>query len=172
MTKIHIDLSTKRHRRLSVPVWVTAAFAVCAAVYSAYNAYGYFAARSFMAENSAYLVNAKAPSIEEAMRIKDETVAVNSIIGRKAFSWTTLLTHIEESVPASVTIVDIAPEPESGNVEINAMASSFDDAMSFVEKLSKSGRFSEAFLKAHDEKTIGGAKKIMFSVHAVYKGRA
>jgi Tfp pilus assembly protein PilN len=67
----------------------------------------------------------------------------NSIIDRRAFSWTELLTQLEATLPDDVRITTVQPRLEKDifKVGLVAEARSAEDVATFIEALEKTGAF-------------------------------
>lgn len=67
----------------------------------------------------------------------------NTLIERRTFSWTRLLEHLEDTLPAGVRLTTISPRLDSGEfrVAMAVVARSLDDIDEFVESLLATGRF-------------------------------
>lgn len=93
---------------------------------------------------------------EEAARLRGpapgrETVArwarLKELVDRRTFSWSGLLSVLEEALPRDVRLVSIAPDVREGEVrlEIVAVARSVDAGLEFVKVLEDRPEFSDVF---------------------------
>jgi Tfp pilus assembly protein PilN len=69
----------------------------------------------------------------------------NSIIDRRAFSWTELLTQLEATLPAEVRITSVVPRLDEGvfKLALTAEARRAEDVDDFIETLEKTGAFHD-----------------------------
>jgi Tfp pilus assembly protein PilN len=67
----------------------------------------------------------------------------NSIIDRRAFSWTDLLTQLEATLPDDVRITSVQPRVEEGVLKIGIVSEArrVEDLSDFVEALEEKGAF-------------------------------
>ena len=74
--------------------------------------------------------------------------AVNTLLARKAFSWTGFLTDLEEAVPPKIAITRISPRWEAGGggVDLGGEAASLHDLAALLIALERAPRFADAFL--------------------------
>lgn len=108
----------------------------------------------------------------ELRRLNSEVAIVNSIIAMESFSWTSLLTSLEDTLPGSVALVQISPDFKSGSIRMRAMGETIGGALEFVDALNEAEEFSEAFLLSHSEKDTGNKtrsrEKILFDLSVLY----
>jgi Tfp pilus assembly protein PilN len=106
-------------------------------------------ARAAEAERDAERLRGEAARIRTQINQKElETVAsaareANSIIDRRAFSWTELLTQLEATLPDDVRITTVQPRLDRDifKVGIIAEARQAEDVAAFIEALEKTGAF-------------------------------
>jgi hypothetical protein len=67
----------------------------------------------------------------------------NAIIDQRTFSWTTLLTHFEATLPADVRITQITPRPGDQRVIMGVEARSVEDLDEFIVGLEMTGAFRD-----------------------------
>jgi type IV pilus assembly protein PilN len=67
----------------------------------------------------------------------------NSIIDRRAFSWTALLTQLEATLPDDVRITTVQPRLDEGTFKVGLIAEArrAEDVDAFIEALEKTGEF-------------------------------
>jgi type IV pilus assembly protein PilN len=89
-------------------------------------------------------------------RLKQWT-ALRTLVDKRAFSWTTLLSNLEDVLPIGVRLVSIAPQLKDGRVtlEISAIARRFEDRHELLRALDKSPEFEDVFLRSAGETTHG-----------------
>lgn len=105
-------------------------------------------------------------SVEDRKILLDNIEFVNGYAYRKSFSWTSLLTSLEEALPDDVHLVRISPEFNSGKVNVTGFTRSIDSALSTVDRMGKAG-FLEVFLLKHS--MDGKSGLILFDLSAIYK---
>ncbi len=90
----------------------------------------------------------------EALR---EWAVVRDLVDRRAFSWSALLGHLEQVVPADIRLLSIAPAGTEGRleVEVSAIGRSVEDGLEFLEALQQSERFDAPFLTSVTETSDG-----------------
>jgi hypothetical protein len=67
----------------------------------------------------------------------------NAIIDQRTFSWTSLFTHLEATLPAEVRITGITPRPEDRIVVIGVETRSVEDLDEFIVGLEMTGAFHD-----------------------------
>jgi Tfp pilus assembly protein PilN len=89
-------------------------------------------------------------------RLKQWT-ALRGLVDKRAFSWTTLLSSLEDVLPIGVRLVSIAPTLKDGKVtlEISAIARRFEDRHELLRALDKSPEFEDVFLRTAGETDRG-----------------
>ena len=106
-------------------------------------------ARAAEAEREAERLRGEAARIRTQINQKElEAVAsaareANSIIDRRAFSWTALLTQLEATLPEDVRITTVQPRLDKDvfKIGIIAEARQAEDVAAFIEALEKTGAF-------------------------------
>jgi Tfp pilus assembly protein PilN len=100
----------------------------------------------------------------EAVRTREAPVAalqewavVRDLVDRRAFSWSELLGHLEEVVPADVRLVSIAPEGFEGEIDVRvrAIGRTVEDGLEFLQALQDSQRIHDPFLTSVAETDQG-----------------
>jgi Tfp pilus assembly protein PilN len=107
-------------------------------------------ARAAEAEQEADRLRGDAARIRTQINQKElETVAraareANSIIDRRAFSWTELLTQLEATLPDDVRITTVQPRLDKDLFKIGLVAEArrAEDVAAFIEALEKTGAFT------------------------------
>jgi Tfp pilus assembly protein PilN len=107
-------------------------------------------ARAQQAEAEATRLRGEAARIRAQIDPKELSVVsaaaaeANGIIDRRAFSWTQLFAHFEETLPDDVRITSVSPAVEKDGtfvVSIAVEAQQIEDLDAFVEALEASGTF-------------------------------
>lgn len=140
---------------------VTVAIAVCAVlvlVATLFNAARLYTLVSERAEIRARLeadtreaarIRAEADALQRGVdrvtltRLASSAREANSLIDRRTFSWTRLLEHLEDTLPAGVRLTTISPrlDGDESRIAMAVVARSLDDIDEFVEALLATGRF-------------------------------
>lgn len=70
----------------------------------------------------------------------------NALIDERTFSWTTLLTCVESTIPTGVRLTSITPEFRKGDIIITMMlvGRQVEDVTAFIKALEASGAFYDA----------------------------
>ena len=177
MQKIDINLASERRPKGPLPKVAAVLIILAAVFYTFHNIYAY---RENIIQLTSYrervsVLEKRFPAIAtgrypaEVVDVEVLSVEVdfiNRMILREAFSWTGVLSDLEEGVPDGVSIVEISPEFNDRKIEISGVARSVKEALTFVDMLGRSGHFKDVFLLRHSEGKGGGV--ISFSVSAVY----
>jgi Tfp pilus assembly protein PilN len=102
----------------------------------------------------------------ELQGVADAAREANTIIDRRAFSWTTLLAQFEATLPPDVRITSIRPRLQGPNVMVSVAleARRAEDLDAFMEALEKSGDFIDV-LPVQEQATEDGL------LQAVVEGR-
>ena len=81
----------------------------------------------------------------EALR---EWAVVRDLVDRRAFSWSELLGHLEEVVPADVRLLSITPIGSEGQIEVSvrAVGRTVEDGLELLQALQDREEFREPFL--------------------------
>lgn len=90
----------------------------------------------------------------EALR---EWAVVRDLVDRRAFSWSELLGHLEEVVPADVRLLSIAPQGSGGRIDVTvrAISRTVEDGLEFLDALQDRAEFEEPFLTSVAETRQG-----------------
>jgi len=91
----------------------------------------------------------------------------NSLIDERTFSWTTLFSLIEETIPAGVRLTSITPEIEKGEIVITMLlvARQVEDVTTFMTSLEGTGAFYDVLPTVAD-RTDDGLERV--TVRAPY----
>jgi hypothetical protein len=129
------------------------------------------------AEAQAARLKAQAAQIRGRINTKElETVAIaareaNSIIDRRAFSWTELFTEFERTLPDDVRITAVQPQLEKDvfSVALIVEGRRVEDLDAFVEALEKKGSFRNV-LTTQEQTDEGGL--IRATIEGIYTPRS
>ena len=96
-------------------------------------------------------------NLQELQAVADAAREANRIIGRRAFSWTTLLAQFEATLPPDVRITTIRPRLEEGNfvVSIAVEARLAEDLDAFMEALEARGGLRDVLAVAEQVTQAG-----------------
>lgn len=81
--------------------------------------------------------------------VKGKIAFANLLSGKRAFSWTRLLSELEETVPANVSIGSVRLNFQQSNIAVNGVAKSLQDVNVFVQTLQTHRAFQKAVLANH-----------------------
>lgn len=106
------------------------------------------------------------PVVQERERFVAELASMTELVEAKQFSWTRLLTGIEEIFPFGVALDKIAYNPKSRALTLDGHAQSPEALRNLVVGLERSSSFRDPLLK---NQTIEKGR-ISFNVTAIYQG--
>lgn len=101
--------------------------------------------------------------------LKRDVDFINSVIQKKAFSWTGLFGDLEASVPPNIYLTQISPDFGADKVTVIGVAESVSDALAMVEAMGRSQRFKDVFLLKHSEEKEKRARTVVFTLSAGYR---
>lgn len=81
--------------------------------------------------------------------VKGKIAFANLLSDKRAFSWTRLLSELEETVPANVSIGTVRLDFSQSNIAVNGLAKSLQDVNVFVQTLQTHRAFQKAVLAKH-----------------------
>ncbi|HYH00434.1 MAG TPA: PilN domain-containing protein [Terriglobales bacterium] len=104
---------------------------------------------------------------------RDESQFINTLIARKAFSWTQVLSDLERIVPAGLQVTTIRPEiTEDNQLELRLVVAgqSRDRAIDLVRRLEGAAHFRNAAVinEAAPNLANSGSSEFKFEISAVY----
>lgn len=102
---------------------------------------------------------------KELAVVADAAREANEIIDQRAFSWTSLFTQFESTLPPDVRITFVTPRPRDTIVTVGVEARSVEDLNTFIEALEATGRFRDVL--ATDE-TVMADDTIQARLEATY----
>jgi len=82
---------------------------------------------------------------------RDESLFINTLIARKAFSWTEVLSDLERIMPSGIHIVGIVPTIKDDNqleLKLAAAGSSREKAIDLIRRMEDSPHFSNVLLRS------------------------
>jgi type IV pilus assembly protein PilN len=113
----------------------------------------------------------------ENRETRDRSRFLNSLIARKAFSWTQVFADLEKIVPAHVHVLSIAPSITDDNqikVAMRVEAESREQTIELMRRLEESKTFRQPQMNAETSQggSSGGARpNVSFDITALYTPR-
>ncbi|MEO7190813.1 MAG: hypothetical protein ABI051_07120 [Vicinamibacterales bacterium] len=76
-------------------------------------------------------------------RLASAAHEANELIERRTFSWTTLFTRLEKTMPLDVRLLSVSPrvDKDTLSVSMTVVARSLDDVFTFIDALAATGAF-------------------------------
>lgn len=102
---------------------------------------------------------------------RDESKIINSLIERKAFSWTRLLEDMEKVMPPGVHLVSIQPKLDDDNqlaVKMTVAGRSRDRAIELAHRMEESRRFTQTSIEKEAVAQSQGGDTVQFELAAIY----
>ncbi len=183
MNKIDINLATMRRQKRVLPALAVLATLAVAVLMTWSNAGRYNDNVSVTASHRADVERLEARfdptlrgrgglTVKETRVLSEKVRIINGIIVRETFSWTSLLSDLEESVPDGISIASISPDFEKKSIRIKGMGETMDRVLTLVNALDDSERFSDVFLVSHAETKLKITTKsfVSFVITSGYSG--
>jgi len=82
--------------------------------------------------------------------VQGKIAFANLLSEKRAFSWTRLLSELEETVPANVSIGSVKLDFQQSNIIVDGLARSLQDVNVFVQTLQTHQAFQKAVLAKHE----------------------
>jgi len=97
-------------------------------------------------------------------RLLSEWQALRGLVDRRAFSWTRLLSRLEDVLPAGVKISSVAPTMKDGRitVEIAAVGRTITDGFGFMKVLEATADFDDVVPSSVGDATGGDGGEIHY----------
>jgi len=89
-------------------------------------------------------------SAEQLELLRADVAFANQLAEKRRFSWTRLLSDLEEAVPAQVSITSIKPKFDESIVVLEGVADHLHDLDRFVQQLQHHRAFRQAVLGKHE----------------------
>jgi Tfp pilus assembly protein PilN len=89
-------------------------------------------------------------SAEQLEMLRADVAFANQLAEKRRFSWTRLLSDLEEAVPAQVSITNIKPKFDESIVVLEGVAEHLHDLDRFVQQLQHHRAFRQAVLGKHE----------------------
>ncbi len=182
MQKIEINLAARKEKEGSTLRIISLALFALSILYALYSFQIYRTNKLEIARYSERLSRAVRgtgasggggiKAVEDLKLLKRDIEFINNLISKKSFSWTELLSGLEQSVPNDVHILQISPDFKNGKVAISGAARNMKNVFAMVDAMGASGNFKEVFLLKHAQENkpvgAGGAGMVMFNISASY----
>ena len=102
---------------------------------------------------------------------RDESQIINSLIERKAFSWTRLLEDMEKVMPPGVHLVSIQPKLDDENqlaVKMTVAGTSRDRAIELAHRMEESRHFTQTSIEKEGIAQTQTGDSVQFDIAAIY----
>ncbi|MGD0758938.1 MAG: PilN domain-containing protein [Candidatus Sulfotelmatobacter sp.] len=102
---------------------------------------------------------------------RDESQIINSLIERKAFSWTRLLEDMEKVMPPGVHLVSIQPKLDDENqlaVKMTVAGTSRDRAIELAHRMEESRHFTQTSIEKEGIAQTQSGDSVQFDIAAIY----
>lgn len=87
---------------------------------------------------------------DQIAMVQGKIAFANLLSEKRAFSWTRLLSELEETVPANVSIGSVKLDFQQSNIVVDGLARSLQDVNVFVQTLQTHRAFQKAVLAKHE----------------------
>lgn len=87
---------------------------------------------------------------DQVAMVQGKIAFANLLSEKRAFSWTRLLSELEETVPANVSIASVKLDFQQSNIIVDGLARSLQDVNVFVQTLQTHRAFQRAVLAKHE----------------------
>lgn len=121
-------------------------------------------------------LSAEAQRIRQALNQQDLTTVqaaarqANELIERRAFSWTALFNHFENTLPPSVRITAVQPQVDNEGrlvLSITAVSRQVEDLQRFIDQMEDSGAFTSTLARAESIEEDGSRRT---QIQGFYRG--
>jgi type IV pilus assembly protein PilN len=102
---------------------------------------------------------------------RDESLVLNQLIERKAFSWTLVLENLEKVMPTRVHLMAINPELDEDDqleLKMTVGGDSRDRAIELVRRMQESPRFTQAGIRDERSMQATNGDTEQFDIAAIY----
>ncbi|HWW14982.1 MAG TPA: hypothetical protein VN310_10015 [Candidatus Dormibacteraeota bacterium] len=110
-------------------------------------------------------------NLPENRNTRDESQFLNSLIDRKALSWTYVLEDLEGVMPSRVHLVSIHPELDEGNqltLKMVVAADSRDKALELARRMEGSRHFAQTYIETEHTAPPGSGDIVQFDIDGIY----
>jgi hypothetical protein len=87
---------------------------------------------------------------DQIAMVQGKIAFANLLSEKRAFSWTRLLSELEETVPANVSIGSVKLDFQQSNIVVDGLARSLQDVNVFIQTLQTHQAFQKAVLAKHE----------------------
>ncbi len=87
---------------------------------------------------------------DQIAMVQGKIAFANLLSEKRAFSWTRLLSELEETVPANVSIGSVKLDFQQSNIVVDGLARNLQDVNVFVQTLQQHHAFQKAVLAKHE----------------------
>lgn len=87
---------------------------------------------------------------DQIAMVQGKIAFANLLSEKRSFSWTRLLSELEETVPANVSIGSVKLDFQQSNIVVDGMARNLQDVNVFVQTLQTHRAFQKAVLAKHE----------------------
>lgn len=123
------------------------------------------AAESKAAElRSQALATRQAMVREQVAEVQEAASEANVLIDRRVFSWTDLFNRFEETLPADVRILAVAPQVDAQGrllVAVSTVSRRQEDRDAFIERLLETGAFSGVIPRSEEALDDGTLRSVL-----------
>jgi hypothetical protein len=92
-----------------------------------------------------------------------QVLAINAEVDRLNIPWRDLLDALDQMTPASITLLEVEPNPVTRKILIQAECHTAEEMTSYIKSLENSPYFSTAILTRHEIDTGSTERELKFS---------
>jgi type IV pilus assembly protein PilN len=110
-------------------------------------------------------------NLPENRNTRDESQFLNSLIDRKALSWTYVLEDLEGVMPSRVHLVSIHPELDEGNqltLKMVVAGDSRDKGIELARRMEGSPHFARTIIESEHPAAPGSGDIVLFDMDGIY----
>lgn len=89
-------------------------------------------------------------SPEQVSMVREEVAFANQLADKRAFSWTRLLSDLEETIPPQVSLSSVTLNFQESTVVMEGNAAQLQDLNTFIQRLDTHRGFRQAVLDRHE----------------------
>jgi Tfp pilus assembly protein PilN len=106
----------------------------------------------------------------KSLEVTDHAAFLNSLIEQRSFPWTKLFMDLEQTLPAGVRVVSIAPRMEKGRVQVKLLVGALTDEgkLKFLKALEASKEFSDIQVRQETRPQSGSTDRVTLELEAWY----
>ena len=181
--KIQINLTSIDYKKITLIKWILNAVILLSGILLFVNSYDYIINRNGLKEIGDDISRLRKQemkldeelkksglefSVPEMQALNKKITSINSLLLKKTFFWTLLLSHLEAEVPKNISINSIKPHFADGNIELDGEAFHLKELTDFIIRLEGSPNFKDVFLIS--QKIEGKEREMVtFSLKVKYK---